>query len=170
MTDHSRQHDILQRGQFRQKKVALENKTHLLVAEPGKRRFAAAIELLAFKFHLAGFRPLETGESVKQGRFPRARGAAEKDRLAVLHLEGYPPQDLDPAPADLEGAALDPVLWVVDVMASGAACLLTKRKQDWRPSGFARSYQRAVVYRYNKNPARTEAAPAPCYYQVFVFK
>ena len=51
--DHSRKHDVLERRQFRKEKVALENKTHLLVAQLGEGRFAAAIKFLSFEFHFA---------------------------------------------------------------------------------------------------------------------
>ena len=84
--DHSRKHDVLQRGQFREEKVALKNKTHLLIAQFGQRRFAAAIKFSSFKFNFARFRPLESGESVEQRGLPCARGATEENRLTMLHF------------------------------------------------------------------------------------
>src|SRR5678815_642729 len=79
--DHPWKHDVLQGRQFRKEKVALENKTHLLVAQLSEGRFAASIKFLSFEFHFARFRPLASGESVEQGCLPRSRGATEENRL-----------------------------------------------------------------------------------------
>ena len=52
-SDHSRDHDVFQRGELREKELALENETHLLVAKPGEGRLAAAVERASFEFDLA---------------------------------------------------------------------------------------------------------------------
>jgi len=60
-SDHSRERNIFQGGQFRQQKVALEHETHLFVAKTRSRGRGTVVKIAPFKFHGARFRPLQTG-------------------------------------------------------------------------------------------------------------
>src|SRR5450432_1476314 len=103
--NHSRQHDVFQRGQLWEQEIALKNKTHFLVSQFCLRGLSAAVEALALEFHLAGLRPFEPSQRVEQGGFSRARCPAQEDRFTVLHFKGNSPQYLDPTRTDLERAA-----------------------------------------------------------------
>src|SRR6266404_3058076 len=102
VSDHSRQRNIFQRSQFRQQKVALENETHFLVPKARERARAAVVKIAAFEFHCPRFRPLQTGQRVKQRCFSRAGSAANENDLTGSDVDRDSPQHFDAARAHLE--------------------------------------------------------------------
>ena len=69
--NHSRQHDVFQRGQLGEQKIALENESHFPVPHLGLRRGASTVETTSLELHGARLRALQPSERVKQRRLAR---------------------------------------------------------------------------------------------------
>ena len=103
--DHSRQHHILQRRQFREQKVTLENKTHLFVSESAPAlasflRKAAALQTPPSLIPAVPIRPAYRARSSCP-----LQSAAKKDRFALYHFHRDAAQYFDPARARFETSA-----------------------------------------------------------------
>ena len=103
--DESGQRHILQRGQFGQKHVALEDEAHARVAQFGLAGGGDAVEVLIFETDFAGGGTLEPGQGVKESAFARPGGAAEEDGLAAEHGEVESAQDFEGGTAETERLA-----------------------------------------------------------------
>src|SRR4051794_35643862 len=82
-TDHPRKRYVLQRRQFGQKKVALENKTHFAVPETCLRSRASGVKLRPLEFNYSRVRPFQSREGVEQGRLSRAGGSAQENCFSL---------------------------------------------------------------------------------------
>src|SRR5205823_6639781 len=144
-TDQSGQHDIFQRGQFREQEISLENKTHFLVSHFRLRRSAARVKPAAFKFHCAGFRTFQSRERVKQRCLPRSGWAAEENGFAALYAQRNSAEHIDPPGTDAKRPA---------------EILGNELRLRHRPSAFAESAARAIQS-YKKTARRKSIVRLP---------
>jgi len=70
--DHGGEHHVFEGGEFGQKKIMLEDKTHGAVARLGALLRRDVVERLAEHLHVARVGTLQTAEDIEQGCFTRA--------------------------------------------------------------------------------------------------
>src|ERR1700722_15743882 len=81
---NKRKFDIFQRGCPRQKGRQLEYEADVLAPDARARVLAQLRNFSPLERVFAGIRPLQKTQKVQQGRLPRARAAADCNKLAVL--------------------------------------------------------------------------------------
>src|SRR6266849_4212365 len=102
--DHLRQHDVLERREFRQEMMELVDEAEILAADRGALAIRHAAALLARDQHLAAIRPLEQAGDVQEGGFAGAGGPDQGDDLAGAQGERGAAHDLE----RLAGLAIGP--------------------------------------------------------------
>src|SRR5690606_19130496 len=104
--DQLRNHDVFQRGEFRQQMMELVDEADLVAAyrrPPVIRKPAAG---LTVHDHLARIRPLQEAGNMQQRRLAGARRGDKRDHLALVQLEIGTVQDRQ-FPRSLNEMALD---------------------------------------------------------------
>ena len=93
--DHPRNHHILQRRQFWQEIVILEDVAHLAVAKHALIPLRQTIQILPSNLNPAPQGPFETRQGIKQGSLTRPTRPTQKHPLALHDLQVNPLQHLN---------------------------------------------------------------------------
>ena len=93
--DPRREADVLDRGEFRQQMIRLENETDAVVAEFGQFAFGKPGKILPGEMNFARVRRIQTAHQMEQGAFARAGRAAQREEFAARHVEVHPAQHFE---------------------------------------------------------------------------
>ncbi len=91
----ARQHHILDRGEFRQEMVQLEDETDLLPAQLGEITIRKPRDLARVEKNFARVGAIERAEEMQERALPRPRRSDDADDLALLNLEIDAPKYVD---------------------------------------------------------------------------
>src|SRR6188508_2325951 len=97
--DELRQHDVLERREFRQEMVELVDEADLRAAHAGALTVAELHAIDAVDHHGAAIRTFEQSCDVEQRRLPRPRGPEQSNSLTGVKRRGRALEHLDDARA-----------------------------------------------------------------------
>ena len=93
--DQARHRGVLQRGEFGQEVMELEDEADAVVAEAGQVLLAHREGVLSLEQHRPGGRRIERADHVQERALAHAAGADERGHLAGLEAEAGAAQDVD---------------------------------------------------------------------------
>ena len=88
------QNNVFLYGQGIQQIIVLEHKTQIVFAEIRQGAFGQLGDIRIFIIDVSGSHPVDGGQHVQQGGFPRTGGAHHAHKLAFFHTEADPVHSL----------------------------------------------------------------------------